>query len=127
MASGSKCFRKCADLCERFLTPGDTHNLCVLCLGEEHARSALEGAGCAICERFSMRTLRSHLSLFSREEGQSSAAIGRSLAAMVATEGHLWVNLAGIGEKEKAFLLDAPVSPSERFRTSVETVVGKFR
>ncbi len=31
------------------------------------------------------------------------------------------------GKKEKGFLLDAPVSPSELFGTSVETVVEKFR
>ncbi len=45
----------------------------------------------------------------------------------MATERHLWVNLADIGEKEKRFLLDTPVSPSELFGTSVETVVHKFR
>ena len=49
------------------------------------------------------------------------------MAAMVVTERHLWVNLAGIGEKERTFLLDAPVSPSELFGTSVEALVGKFR
>ncbi len=49
--------------------------------------------------------------------------MGRSMAAMVVT----WVNLADIGKKEKSFLLDAPVSPSELFGTSVETVVEKFR
>ncbi len=37
------------------------------------------------------------------------------------------MNLADIGKKEKSFLLDAPVSPSELFGTSVETVVEKFR
>ena len=49
------------------------------------------------------------------------------MAAMVVTERHLWVNLADIGRKERGFLLDAPVSPSELFGTSVETVVEKFR
>ncbi len=39
----------------------------------------------------------------------------------------MWVNLEDIGEKEKCFLLDTPVSPSELFGTSVETVVHKFR
>ncbi len=38
-----KRFRRCVDLCQRFLTPDDTHDLCVMCLGEEHARSVLEG------------------------------------------------------------------------------------
>lgn len=43
------------------------------------------------------------------------------------TERHLWVNLADIGKKEKCFLLDAPVLPSELFSTSVEVMVEKFR
>lgn len=37
------------------------------------------------------------------------------------------MNLVDIGEKENKLLLDAPVSPSELFGTSVEAVVGKFR
>ncbi len=49
------------------------------------------------------------------------------MAAMVATERHLWLNLADIGEKEKRFLLDTPVSPSELFGIFVETVVHEFR
>ncbi len=53
--------------------------------------------------------------------------MGRSMAAMVVTEKHLWVNLADLERKEKGFLLDAPVPPSELFGTSVETVVEKFR
>lgn len=57
---------------------------------------------------------------------RTATAIGRSMAAMVAMGRHLWVNLASIGEKEKAFLLDAPVLPSELFGTSVEAVVGKI-
>ncbi len=39
---------------------------------------------------------------------QAANAMGRSMAAMVVTERHLWVNLADIGKKEKGFLLDAP-------------------
>ncbi len=35
--------------CLRYLTGGDTHVLCVACLGEEHARSVLENAGCEHC------------------------------------------------------------------------------
>ncbi len=49
------------------------------------------------------------------------------MASMVVMEQYLWVNLADIGKKEKGFLLYAPVSPSELFGTSVETVVEKFR
>lgn len=57
---------------------------------------------------------------------QTTTAMGRSMVGMVVTEKHLWMNLADI-RKEKVFLLDAPVSPSELFDTSVETVVKKFK
>lgn len=46
---------------------------------------------------------------------------------MVATERHLWLKLSGIKEKDKNFLLDAPVTPTEFFKTAIETVVEKFR
>ncbi len=58
----------------RYLTPDDTHDCCVFCLGEEHARGVFEGAICVHCELFSMRKLRSRLSLVSRKEGQPSAS-----------------------------------------------------
>ncbi len=74
MASTSKAFRKCVDPCPRYLTPDDTHDSCVFCLGMEPARDVLEGAVCVHFEQFSMRKLRSHLSLFSRKEGQLSAS-----------------------------------------------------
>lgn len=64
-----KCFRKCVDPCLRFLTPDDTHDLCIMCVGEEHACSVLVGAVSAHCECFLLRKVHSHLSLFSREEG----------------------------------------------------------
>ncbi len=61
-----KRFRRCADPCQHFLTPDDTHDLCVMCLGEEHARSVLEGMECVHCEPFSLGKLCSRLP-FSRE------------------------------------------------------------
>ena len=71
--------------------------------------------------------LRRTTDLSLRATKQAASSMGRSMAAMVVTERHLWVNLADIGRKERGFLLDAPVSPSELFGTSVETVVEKFR
>ncbi len=79
--SVEKRFRRCVDPCQRFLTPDDTHDLCFMCLGEEHARSVLEGMECAHCELFSLGKLRSRMSLFSRELGQSSAPRGSGPAA----------------------------------------------
>ncbi|XP_026054609.1 NLR family CARD domain-containing protein 3-like [Carassius auratus] len=45
----------------------DTHSLCVVCLGAEHAESALEGADYLHCKRLPLRMLRSRRALF--EEG----------------------------------------------------------
>ncbi len=64
----------CGSVSSLFDTPDDTHDCCVFCLGEEHARGVFEGAICVQCELFSMRKLRSRLSLFSRKEGQPSAS-----------------------------------------------------
>ncbi len=76
MVSTSKAFKRCVHPCHRYLTPDDTHDLCVFCVSEEHARDVLEGAICMHCELISMRKLRSRLSLFSRKEGQPSASRG---------------------------------------------------
>ncbi len=65
-------YRQCVPPCPRFITSGDTHSLCVVCLGVKHAESALEGAGCPHCERLPLRTLRSRRTLF--EEGVFASA-----------------------------------------------------
>ncbi len=39
------------DPCPCYLTPDDTHDRCVFCLGEEHARDVFEGAICVHCEK----------------------------------------------------------------------------
>ncbi len=67
MESTSKAFKRCVDPCPRYLTLDDTHNLCVFCLGEEHARDVLVG-------EISMKKLRSRLFLFSRKEWQPSTS-----------------------------------------------------
>ncbi len=49
------------------------------------------------------------------------------MAGSVAAERHLWLNLTEIREKEKVFLLDAPISLSGLFGEAVSSVVEKFR
>ncbi|KAI2666921.1 Transposon Ty3-I Gag-Pol polyprotein [Labeo rohita] len=61
------CYKACVPPCSRYITSGDTHALCVVCLGAEHAVSALKGADCPHCEHLPLRTLRSRKALF--EEG----------------------------------------------------------
>ncbi|KAI2653704.1 Transposon Ty3-G Gag-Pol polyprotein [Labeo rohita] len=66
------CFRACVPPCPRYITGGDTHALCVVCLGAGHAASALERADCPHCDLLPMRTLRSRKALF--EEGAFTSA-----------------------------------------------------
>ncbi len=53
------------------------------CLGAQHARSALEGAGCAHCDRFTVKQLRSRLAMFTEDGGQASAPRGAGPAAHI--------------------------------------------
>ncbi len=86
--SVEKRFRRCVDPCQRCLTLDDTHDLCVMCLGEEHARSVLEGMECVHCEPFFCGKKSSALGcpVFSREFGRSSAPRGSGPAAAEAVK-----------------------------------------
>lgn len=65
-----------------------------------------------------VRKLRRTTDLAIRATNQPATAIGHLMLVM--TEKHHWLNLVDTGEKEKNFLLDASVSPSELFGTSLE-------
>ncbi len=100
MASTSKAFRRCVDPCPRYLTPDDTHDCCVFCLGEGHVRDVLDGAICVHCELFSMRKLRSRLSLFSSKEGQPSASRdSRPTVAEARRRMKLWVSQVDLADE----------------------------
>ncbi len=60
-------YKQCVPPCKRFLCAGDTHSLCVLCLGARHAEAALEGADCSLCESLPLRVLHFRKALFSGE------------------------------------------------------------
>ncbi len=62
-----------------------------------------------------------------RATKHTARAVGRSMAGSVAAERHLWLNLTEIREKEKVFLLDAPISQSGLFGEVVSSAVEKFR
>lgn len=74
-AASERHFRCCVSPCSRFLAAGVTHDLCALCLGAEHARSALEGADCHDCELLSLRVRRSRLAVFD-ESSQARDPVG---------------------------------------------------
>lgn len=66
------------------------------------------GSGSGSISWGGIRVVPHHRSGSPLHQADRRAVVGRSMAA---TERHLWVNLADIVEKEKGFLLDAPVSP----------------
>lgn len=61
-----------------------------------------------------------------RATKEMAHAIGCFMASLVAAEGHLWLNLLGIKDRDRMFLLDAPHSPSGLFGNSVNFVVDRF-
>ncbi len=73
-------FKMCVHPCPRYLTGGDTHILCVACLGKEHSQSALESAGCEHCDVLPLWTLRSCLTFFC-EDAQARVPQGSGPAA----------------------------------------------
>ncbi len=74
-----------------------------------------------------VKELRRATDLAMRATKHTACAMGRSMAGSVAAERHLWLNLTEIREKEKVFLLDAPISQSGLFGEAVSSVVEKFR
>ncbi len=72
-----------------------------------------------------VKELRRATDLALRATKHTARAVGRSMAASVAAERHLWLNLTEI--REKVFLMDAPISRSGLFGEAVSAVVDKFR
>ncbi len=64
-----------------FLTPDDMHLMCVMCMGEEHARSVLEGLFVCIVNAFHEEASLRHLSLSCRNLGQPFLPRGSGPAA----------------------------------------------
>ncbi len=73
-----------------------------------------------------VKELRRATVLALRATKHTARAVGRSMAALVAAERHLWLNLTDIREREKVFLMDAPISQSGLFGEAVSAVVDKF-
>ncbi|CAM4628207.1 unnamed protein product [Leuciscus chuanchicus] len=69
--------------------------------------------------------LRRATDLSLRATKETAKSIGRSMAALVATERHLWLDLSDIKDKEKYVLLDTPVSTQGLFGDAVNSAVAK--
>ncbi len=74
-----------------------------------------------------LKELRKATDLTLRATKHTARAVGCSMAGSVAAEHHLWLNLTEIREKEKVFLLNAPISQTGLFGEAVSSVVEKFR
>ncbi len=74
-----------------------------------------------------IQELRRTADLSLRATKETAKAIGRSMAALVAAETHLWLTLSDIKEKDRIFLLDAPLAPSGLFGDAVNSVVDRFQ
>lgn len=49
---------------------------------------------------------------------ETAKAIRQSMATLVATERNLWLTLSDIKEKDRVFLLDAPLAPNPKLFSS---------
>ncbi|KAL0176947.1 hypothetical protein M9458_029277, partial [Cirrhinus mrigala] len=114
----------CVPPCKRYITSGDTHSMCVVCLGAEHAASALEGADCPHCEELPLRTLRSRKDLF--EEGSfTSVPQGAGPASAEAERVlHSWGSQLDLLEGMET---GDPLSPSSPSRSAARSVGSEAR
>ncbi len=54
-------------------------------------------------------------------------SIDQSIAALVATERHLWLNLSNFKGKDKNFFMDYLICPSGLFGDAANSVVKRFQ
>ncbi|KAI2653857.1 Transposon Ty3-G Gag-Pol polyprotein [Labeo rohita] len=106
-------FRACVPPCSRYISSGDTHALCVACLGAEHAASALEGGDCPHCDVLPMRLLRSRKALFSAEGAFTSVPRGSGPASAEAERKlHSWGSQLDLVEGMETGDPLSPASPT---------------
>ncbi|ROL41866.1 hypothetical protein DPX16_3494 [Anabarilius grahami] len=74
-----------------------------------------------------IQELRLSADLALRATKETAKSVGRSMAALVATEQHLWLNLTEIKDRDKTFLLDAPLNPSSLFGDAITSVTERFQ
>ncbi|KAI2668352.1 Transposon Ty3-G Gag-Pol polyprotein [Labeo rohita] len=107
-------FRACVPPCSRYISSGDTHALCVACMGAEHAASALEGGDCPHCDVLPMRVLRSRKALFSAEGAFISVPHGSGPASAEAERRlHSWGSQLDLVEGMETGDPLSPASPTK--------------
>ncbi|KAI2647309.1 Transposon Ty3-G Gag-Pol polyprotein [Labeo rohita] len=98
------------------------HTMSVL---QAHQADLLKGL--AEGEKVDLEELQRTADLALRATKETARAVGRSMAAMVAAERHLWLTLSDMKEKDRVFLLDAPLQPSGLFGDAVDSVVSRYQ
>ncbi|KAL0200147.1 hypothetical protein M9458_003334, partial [Cirrhinus mrigala] len=78
-------------------------------------------------EKVDLAELHRTTDLACRATKETARAVGRSMAAMVAAERHLWQTLSAMKEKDCVFLLDAPLKPSGLFGDAVDSVISRYQ
>ncbi len=101
------------------------HTMAILQAYQAEALKEMD-EGCGVTPE-AVKELRRATDLALRATKHTEWVVGRSMAGLVRAERHLWLNLMEIKEKEKTFLLDAPISGSGLFGDAVNAVVDKFR
>ncbi len=101
------------------------HTMAILQAYQADVLKEMDEGSCLTPE--AVKELRRATDLALRATKHTARAVGRSMAGSVAAERHLWLNLTEIREKEKVFLMDAPISQSGLFGEAVSSVVEKFR
>ncbi len=105
-------YKQCVPPCKRYLCAGDTHSLCVVCLGARHAEAALEGADCPHCESLPLRMLRSRKAIFSEEGSFISVPHGAGPASAEAERRQrLWGSQRDLMEGSETSESLSPSSP----------------
>ena len=77
-------FLPCPSGCGFFLSQNDRHELCLQCLGRDHAEAAFGEGGCPACEDMPLSTLRSRVAFFTKRPRLASTAT----AARPSTSGY---------------------------------------
>ncbi|XDV29503.1 hypothetical protein PO909_032622 [Leuciscus waleckii] len=81
-----------------------------------------EGGPDAIC----VPDLRSATDLALRATKSAAQAIGRTMASLTVSERHLWLTLSEMAESERTAFLDAPLSATGLFGSSVKDFAERF-
>ena len=77
-------------------------------------------------EAISVPDLRSATDLALRATKSAAQAIGRSMASLTVAERHLWLTLSEMPDSERSVFLDAPVSATGLFGSSVKDFADRF-